>query len=417
MKHKITVTVFALLLCMGAVCVCARQRPRKANLVEPEKDRIADFLAKEFLEGISSQSLTVLKGSSAALAKVLDDQLLEARHKNIMVALGWMGDAYSRFAIIKYIENTKGSISLDRFEALLNAPLALGHLSARGDEEALAYLLGHARPEAWDKLGWTFGEKGRSLGVFMSRAVLNGLGVSGRKEVLATLEGLRNVRYLSECAEDSIKLLNKGVVRDRVDSSEAPAPLCGDGASQVSAFKGSAAKLALLERSLVVQPLSVAHHAAVGITDHEVMKALENASSLLQGSSDFKCPLKFDMLSFQSFGAVDDRDDVIQCESQLIRVLCRSGSRVKIVISIAGNNLCETVGVGTFAGCAEIGGMNMLLKYTLHGDIWAHEFGHNQRLPHRFDNMRLIMNPNAQGSHEVNERECQGFLAGGQGPL
>ncbi len=379
---------------------------------------VEKFIGGRFIEGVSPESVRKLdKSSVVKLVEALDRRSLESYHSRIISALGIIGDVRARSPLVNYIESPSGPISLERFTAMLGAPLALGRLAAQGDKESLEYLLRRSSVENWSGLRWLFLEAGDLQGVFLTRAVLNGLGVSGRPEALRRLEELRgrDDKILQESIEDNI-ILNKRVASEglaSVDKSSKRRFSCTIGESgEVVKACGSSGSSIEPVRKIVTQPLTIVRHIAVPVNRKDLDKALEEASGLLQVSSrnnDYDCPVEFSMAKagpINFFGEFKDGDSFVQVESQLLRILCRPDARIKLVGGISGYNLCETKGDGSFAGCAEEPGKNIIMVPSTLGDIWAHEFGHNQGLHHRSDSIYAVMHPTAPGTDEVNVTEC-----------
>jgi len=165
----------------------------------------------------------------------------------------------------------------------------------------------------------------------------------------------------------------------------------------------------------IAQSISVSRHVDTVITEAQVDNKLAAATRRLrlredETSGDIRCCVHLRLAKpIAAFGKSNDHDDVIQDETQLRRVLMLPGARIKLVTAIQGVHLCGTKNIGSFEGCAEIGGKNIVLAMGAPSDVWAHEFGHNQGLPHRNTSTDLIMHESAFGTHEIDVKECSRF--------
>lgn len=393
----------------GTPITAAEVREAGATTVA-ESQAVEKFLQKRFVEGVPLIEARALGNRAVpALVSLLDVVGREDDHKHVVTALGVVGGASARHALISYVENTSGEIRLDRFEALLNIPIALGRLASRGNTGALTYLLSHSEPDDWKTIGWKSGAAAGLEELYMARAVVNGLGISGRSEALEELLRIRDRDdRLQECVEENI-ILNRLVAKQGLEPIEQMLTSrrleCHhEGGAQSSNSD-------VLQGGVMMRSLSISHHADVGLNPNLLIERLDEANGILRcknSDRDVACCLQLNVAEpVVTFGSAGDGDAVIQCERQLLRVLCLTDARVKLVSAISGNKLCETTGEGSFAGCAEEPGRNIVMEVSAFGDVWAHEYGHNRGLKHRDDSIFAIMHPTEPGPDEVNAYECQ----------
>ncbi len=382
----------------------AAEKGQKDPADQQLAERVQRFLRTPSPAGVRAEEARELgKEAVPFLEKSLTKRVDKSYHPKAITALGFIGDAGARRSLMTYMDSSRGPVGPSGFEGLLNAPMALGHLAV-DDDEALRFLLDRADVAYWAGTK-DEGAQGNEA-VFIVRAIMNGLGLSGRPEALRKLEALKSNRWFQECAEDNIQL-NRAIAGsggDADSSSSIPRLVCGRGSLSSAAP----------EDGEVVQPLTVARHAAISVDPLKVTKSLEDASKRLHDAdspADVACDVKLELQgSIGVFGNPGDKDQVVQCSSQLRRVLCQPDARIKLVKRISGHDLCETQGDGSFSGCAEEPGRNILLAATVEsGAVWAHEFGHNQGLGHRSGSLRAIMHPTASGTNEVDTGECSGF--------
>jgi len=148
-------------------------------------------------------------------------------------------------------------------------------------------------------------------------------------------------------------------------------------------------------------------------TDADAVMAV--ASALLRvrhRTADCACCVS--MVRSGDVTTYDITDDVITTDEELDAHLASTAARFKVVTSIAGNDLCDIAGMVTLLGCAKLPGNSIVIVSTATGEVFAHEFGHNQNLPERQGD-HLIMDPdNPLGEGDtVNVDECTAFWTGG----
>jgi len=384
--------------------------------------RVRLFIDKPLPSGVSYDEANLLgKQSIPILEDIIFRSRFERSHSRVIAALGAIGDARALPSLESYVDLTKGEISLARFDAILVAQSAIGLLAAH-DDTALNYLLRRTDVEFWEKQSWTFKGAGDGKSVVMVRAVMNGLGLSGREEARKRLEELSQKKELIECAKDNITLnlrIALNAAGEALLSGGEVKVACSDGTT--SGSEGSSEGANPTGSQLVVHPVTISRHVDTMIDEARVRGSFIAASNLLKDENfkgDVACNVELRLNGrVEDFGAQKDADNVITCPSQLRRVLCKSGTRVKLVTSLVGTNLCETTGYGKFAGCAEEPGLNIIMGDPMSGGVLAHEFGHNKGLPHRDDSeRRAIMNSTASGTNGVDADECEAFRKGGIRP-
>ncbi len=154
------------------------------------------FVKQRFIHGVPYDEARQLPRSAVpALVVMLGDPANEPYLMTIVITLGVIGDSRATQPIIDLAERSTGEISLDRFNALLSVPTALGHLARQGDAQALAYLVDKTSPSRWRASGarWSFGRyRGDARDVLLTKVTVNGLAASGRTEALTKLRQLRD---------------------------------------------------------------------------------------------------------------------------------------------------------------------------------------------------------------------------------
>ena len=163
----------------------------------------------------------------------------------------------------------------------------------------------------------------------------------------------------------------------------------------------------------ITQFVTVVRHVDTAFSEVTAKARLGVATTLLRTkdrSTDYASCLNFEhSASVGTFGTSGDTDDIINSEAKLLRVLAISTARVKIVTAV---NWCEGK-QGSFLGCADEPGNSMVLAASAPADVWAHEFGHNQGLPHRNTSPMNLMHESAANTDEINTTESNALRRNG----
>lgn len=182
-----------LLLLLSLLAGCESSDPR----VTAGKADVEGFVRQSFTHGITPADVAPLgPGAVQPLIALLDRPDLEPHARNIVSALGALGDARATEPLIRYLENATGEVSEGKFQALLVVPVALGQLAGAGDNTALQYLIARTQPAALfafdgQKPKWSYGRyAGSTAELVLTQNVVMGLGASGRDEALAALQTL-----------------------------------------------------------------------------------------------------------------------------------------------------------------------------------------------------------------------------------
>ena len=158
--------------------------------------------------------------------------------------------------------------------------------------------------------------------------------------------------------------------------------------------------------------LRVARHIDQEFSAGRLDTILAQASSILQtveeDCPDVSCPV-----TFQRSGAIETFDGdtaIITSEAQLDAVFAHPAD-IKIVTLMVGVCGVSTPGEMTeILGCAVVGD-SVVISQDAPFDVWAHEWGHVQGLPHRNDCWTNIMHSVALETNAVDEGERDAFLS------
>jgi hypothetical protein len=169
--------------------------PRGAAAEDPVD--AASFVCRDYKHGVPYiPARTYQARDVEALLRVLADPANEPYWANTIITLGIIGDERATQPIIDFLERRfEGEVSLARFNALLSAPLALGHAARHGNEPARDYLVRHPTLAAWEakELRWTFQRyRGHARSVLLAKMVIRALAFACKPETKAVLLRLRD---------------------------------------------------------------------------------------------------------------------------------------------------------------------------------------------------------------------------------
>ncbi|HJX84005.1 MAG TPA: hypothetical protein VJ723_06650, partial [Candidatus Angelobacter sp.] len=156
---------------------------------------IADFVRQEFVEGIPYvPDIEYTAADIQYLDTLLNRPAEQAHWANAVVVLGMTGDRKAFELLKNFLERDIGPISPDADSAKLAVPIALGYLLAKtGNKEVFDYLRTGLDPTAWsDKVHWraSKGQRDDARDAHLTRLTILGLGLSGRREALRSLQSL-----------------------------------------------------------------------------------------------------------------------------------------------------------------------------------------------------------------------------------
>lgn len=167
-----------------------------AETTESRLDPVS-FVCRIYKHGIPyvpARSYTV--ADVDALLKVLNDPAEKPYWANTLITLGIIGAPRVTQPIIDFLERRfQGEVTLEEFNALLSAPLALGHAAMHGNQAALDYLQQHHTLAAWEEMdpGWTFQRyRGHTRNVLMVKMVIRALAFACQPSSKALLEKMRD---------------------------------------------------------------------------------------------------------------------------------------------------------------------------------------------------------------------------------
>lgn len=165
-----------------------------------------------------------------------------------------------------------------------------------------------------------------------------------------------------------------------------------------------------------VQPftsqLTIARHIDQPLSEQRVNRVFSTANALLQGVDnncpDVACPVTFERS--QAIATFDDSPAIVTTEEQLDLVFANPAD-IKIVtlmVGVCGSPAANDVSL--VLGCASTGGTAVLVQ-DAPPDVWAHEWGHVQGLPHRDDCARNLMHAFELETNAVDATERDAFLS------
>ena len=156
--------------------------------------------------------------------------------------------------------------------------------------------------------------------------------------------------------------------------------------------------------------LTVSRHNTVTLTNARVDEILNDATTVLQtndGPGDVACGVRIRRNG--NVGVFNTGDGSIDTQAELTQIFNLAGN-VKVVGDV---NWCANQFNTSFIGCGQTPGTSFITeRFTanLEGILWAHEFGHNQGLPHRdASNDNVMFFSIGANRRRVNQGECTAF--------
>ena len=163
--------------------------------------------------------------------------------------------------------------------------------------------------------------------------------------------------------------------------------------------------------SIVSRSLTISRHNTATLSNANADTILGAASSLLQsndGAGDIACGAGLSRSG--TVGVFNDTDGSLDTANELSTIFGLAGN-VKVVQDV---NFCGGVFKTSFIGCGQTPGSSFITeRFTASQEdsLWAHEYGHNQGLPHRNTSSDNLMNQFV-GGRRVNQSECTTFRGG-----
>lgn len=354
----------------------------------PQPEEVIPFVKELYFHGVPYEPARQFGPEAVPLLlDMLADPANELYATNIVVTLGFIGQPTARPALLDYLTQTAGEVSLAQFQGLRSVPYALAHLAYQGDAESLVFLLAASDPAYWSNnpLPWSY--QGQPQAAELYQQTLLALGVSGLPQAQARLTEIATQGGLStQAADDTLQqalALNQRVQQAGMAAVVSPDP----NLPAPPELQDSLGTQATDSNSVGhLQTFVVGRHTALGSvpTEAQVDALLAKASEVMQtadSSTDIAC-----CVALQRNGSIDaysTTDGTINTSTELNAVFNNSTYEVKLVRAL---DYCGGYNT-SIIGCAYIGtSKNMILEYlgnvTLDGILWAHEFGHNQGLYH-----------------------------------
>lgn len=182
------------------------------------KESVRDFVTKVYIHGLPyEQAKAYGKSAVPELVKMLNEPGLEKYWTNIIVSLGYIGDPAAVKPLVSFMQNSKGEISLARFNAILYVFQALGHISQSGDALSLNTLIDYTNLDSWKTRKLQFGYSrynAAALSEVLARQAIVGLGISGQPAAMKKLNELRQSKQTRSDWQDNLDeatIVNKRV--------------------------------------------------------------------------------------------------------------------------------------------------------------------------------------------------------------
>lgn len=159
-------------------------------------DDIKAFVRTDYEHGIPyDQSVKFDKTVVPTLLEMLKDPREQNWWGNIIATLGVIGDARAVNPLISFLErDVRGEVDPRLLSALLSVPTALGHIAAKGNDQAIDYLIANSRSATLraKKIPWKFGAlSGDQLQMPLMKASILGLGISAQPRAMQALEQMQ----------------------------------------------------------------------------------------------------------------------------------------------------------------------------------------------------------------------------------
>jgi hypothetical protein len=158
--------------------------------------------------------------------------------------------------------------------------------------------------------------------------------------------------------------------------------------------------------------ITVARHVDQPLSEQRVNRVFSEDNALLL-AADNECPDVSCPVTFELSGSIDTFDNssaIVTTEAQLDAIF-DDPADIKIVslmVGVCGSPSADDVSL--VLGCAFTGGTAVLVQ-DAPSDVWAHEWGHVQGLPHRNDCDRNLMHAFELETNAVNTTERNAFLS------
>jgi hypothetical protein len=160
--------------------------------------------------------------------------------------------------------------------------------------------------------------------------------------------------------------------------------------------------------------ITISRHNTVTLTNAQVDSILTLASTVLQnndGAGDVACRVAITRSGDMS--VFNTGDGSIDSQAELSEIFNLPGN-VKVVDDV---NFCAGTFNTSYIGCGQRPGTSFITEpftASLEGILWAHEFGHNQGLPHRDTSTDNVMYFSIGSNRQrINQTECDSFLGSG----
>lgn len=363
----------------------------------PAPEEIVDFVKALHIHGISyEQARQFGPDAVPILLGLLADPENAPYKTNIVVTLGFIGDASVRQPLIDYLTQTEGEVSLSEFKGLSAVPFALAQLAHQGDEASLNFLIASSDQAYWNNqtLPWTY--NGQSYYLDLYQNSLLALGVSGQPQAQARLSEITSQQGIGDLEQNDVlrqalelnqRVQNEGMAA-AVNADPDPLPPAGE-------QNGLGSSTLDPNEDTRIHTFTVARHVnETGLKSNSQIDAiLAKASEIMQtsdGPQDVGCCVILQRSG--SMGTFSVTDGTISTSSELSAVGNVTSHHVKVVPSL---DYCGGYNP-SLLGCAGRRTKNFVVEFidykypVLDAVLWAHEFGHNQDLDHASESNKIM---------------------------
>jgi hypothetical protein len=371
---------------------------------QPDASRIREAALRTYVHGMTETIAQAEVGTEGV--PVLHELLVDPsfpRHDNVVAFLSYLGGSDSTSHLVTSL--SLGALDARRpadDRAALLVPEALARIAERGDRRALRALLALTRRDATDGALLP----NTVIDADLARQAVRALAFTGASEALARLAEIGQNAKTSG-ASDSDLASSVAAAMGILDPRPGSQPVTSD--STVATYPQD--PNASIHEGRITWANHVDLNSPVG--QAEAQDLLHNASVILGTSRD-----EFDVAccatlaatgSAATFGSSGDGHDIVDDDDELLTVLAVTAVRVKVVRAIG-----SCGGPGTnIIGCSPRPGYGMVVVHLNSFDdafLWAHEYGHNLGLIHRFV-ASALMYPALAGGEGVSQSECAAFHA------
>ena len=387
-----------------------------------DQERVRRAALATYLHGMTEDiALAEVGPEGLPVLRVLLSDSDFPRRDNVVAFLTFLGEGRDTSTLLRFLEAPPAALGRpEEDRALLLAPLALGHLAGRGDQQALESLLDMTANGSRGGLLMQSASRARNplaLRDNLVQMALRGLAYSGEVEARERLQWVSKghvrplrTRSMERSAQQALTLF------DELYSSwpVAQTDLGVDGSRNATEFTGTG--ILDIQTRVHNAGITYANHVQVGnpLTDSRLDHLLERANRYA-GAGDFLedvacCTSMTRTGTAQTFGTSLDGLDIIDDAQELNTVMNHPVARFKVVRAI---NYCGGPGINII-GCAWRPGNGSAVvrvgNERSEAVLWIHEYGHNVGLPHNTIGGGYLLYGIDYGTHSgLTQFECDAY--------